>query len=40
VRVLENIANEDVLGEVRRKVTALADRFPLYAWKLTAAASR
>jgi glycine hydroxymethyltransferase len=40
VRVLENIANEDVLGEVRRKVTALADRFPLYAWRLAATANR
>jgi len=37
VRVLENIASEDALGEVRRRVTALADRFPLYAWKLAAA---
>jgi glycine hydroxymethyltransferase len=37
VRVLENIANEDVLDEVRRKVTVLTDRFPLYAWKLATA---
>jgi glycine hydroxymethyltransferase len=40
VRVLENIASEDVLDEVRRKVTTLTDRFPLYAWKLATAASR
>jgi glycine hydroxymethyltransferase len=33
-RVLENIQNEDVLADVRRKVEALTDRFPLYAWKL------
>ncbi|HLX43529.1 MAG TPA: serine hydroxymethyltransferase, partial [Bryobacteraceae bacterium] len=40
VRVLENVASEDTLAEVRRQVTALTDRFPLYAWKLAAAASR
>jgi glycine hydroxymethyltransferase len=40
VRVLENISNEDVLAEVRRKVAGLTERFPLYAWKLTAAAIR
>jgi glycine hydroxymethyltransferase len=39
-RVLENIASEDVLAEVRRKVGALTDRFPLYAWKLSAALAR
>jgi glycine hydroxymethyltransferase len=39
VQVLENIANEDVLADVRRKVATLTDRFPLYAWKLAAAAS-
>jgi len=39
-RVLENISNEDVLAEVRRSVTALTERFPLYAWKLAAAATR
>ncbi len=39
-RVLENIADENVLAEVRRKVGALTDRFPLYAWKLAAAAVR
>ncbi len=40
VRVLENVVSEDTLAEVRRQVTALTDRFPLYAWKLAAAASR
>jgi glycine hydroxymethyltransferase len=39
-RVLENIASEEILAEVRRRVAALTDRFPLYAWKLTAAAVR
>jgi glycine hydroxymethyltransferase len=39
-RVLENISNEDVLAEVRRGVGVLTGRFPLYAWKLAAAASR
>ena len=39
-RVLENVANEDVLAEVRRRVGVLTDRYPLYAWKLSAAASR
>src|SRR5579884_166102 len=33
VRVLENISNEAALAEVRRKVAALTERFPLYAWK-------
>jgi glycine hydroxymethyltransferase len=36
-RVLENVASEDVLAEVRRRVGALTDRFPLYPWKLAAA---
>ena len=40
VRVLENITSEDVLAEVRRKVGTLTDRFPLYAWRMAAAASR
>jgi glycine hydroxymethyltransferase len=40
VRVLENISSEDVLAEVRRKVAALTDKFPLYAWKLAASAAR
>ncbi len=39
-RVLENVSSESVLAEVRRKVGVLTDRFPLYAWKLSAAASR
>jgi glycine hydroxymethyltransferase len=39
-RVLENISNETVLAEVRRRVGALTSRFPLYAWKLAAAATR
>ena len=39
-RVLENVASEDVLAEVRRRVGVLTDRFPLYAWKLSAAAAR
>ncbi len=32
--VLHNIANENVIGEVRQKVGALVARFPLYRWKL------
>ncbi len=39
-RVLENIENEDVLAEVRRKVSVLTEKFPLYAWKLSATAGR
>ena len=39
-RVLENIADENVHAEVRRRVAALTQQFPLYAWKLTAAAVR
>lgn len=38
-RVIENISNEDVLADVRRKVGALTERFPLYAWKLGAVAA-
>ena len=38
-RVLENIASETVHAEVRRKVSALTERFPLYPWKLAAAAA-
>jgi glycine hydroxymethyltransferase len=37
-RVLENISSDEVSAEVRRKVTALTDRLPLYTWKLSAAA--
>jgi glycine hydroxymethyltransferase len=36
-RVLENVSNETVLAEVRRSVSVLTERFPLYAWKLAAA---
>ena len=39
-RVLENVADENVLAEVRRRVAALTDRFPLYSWKLTPAVAR
>jgi glycine hydroxymethyltransferase len=39
-RVLENIADATVQAEVRRGVAALTEEFPLYAWKLTAAATR
>ena len=31
--VLSNIASEDTIADVRRKVEALTARFPLYAWK-------
>ena len=40
VRVLENVSSEKVQTEVRRRVTALTERFPLYAWKLSAATVR
>ena len=35
-RVLENVAREEVQAEVRERVRALAARFPLYPWKLSA----
>jgi glycine hydroxymethyltransferase len=38
-RVLENIASETAHAEVRRRVSALTGRFPLYAWKLAAEAA-
>jgi glycine hydroxymethyltransferase len=38
--VLENVADESVQAEVRRRVAALTDRFPLYSWKLTQAVAR
>jgi glycine hydroxymethyltransferase len=38
--VLENIASEDALAGVRRRVGALTERFPLYAWKLATTAAR
>ena len=40
VRVLENISSEEVNAEVRRRVNVLTERFPLYAWKMNAAAVR
>ena len=39
-RILENIADDRVQDEVRRGVRALTEEFPLYAWKLTATATR
>ena len=40
VRVLENVSSEEVQADVRRRVAALTEKFPLYAWKLNAAAVR
>jgi glycine hydroxymethyltransferase len=34
-QVLDDISSESVLAGVRRKVGALTERFPLYAWKLS-----
>ncbi|HEX5432172.1 MAG TPA: serine hydroxymethyltransferase [Bryobacteraceae bacterium] len=34
VQVLDRISSDAAIGEVRRKVAALTERFPLYAWKL------
>ncbi|MBI1787739.1 MAG: serine hydroxymethyltransferase [Acidobacteria bacterium] len=34
--VLSNIGNEEVASRVRRQVAVLAEKFPLYAWKLDA----
>jgi glycine hydroxymethyltransferase len=39
-RVLDGVSNPAVQAEVRRKVAALSGRFPLYSWKLPAAAAR
>jgi glycine hydroxymethyltransferase len=39
-RVLENVADEGVQAEVRRRVAELTERFPLYSWKLTPAVAR
>jgi glycine hydroxymethyltransferase len=39
-RVLENVSDETVQAEVRRRVSALTGEFPLYAWRLAAAAAR
>jgi glycine hydroxymethyltransferase len=35
--VLDNIASPDTFAAVRRRVTTLAERFPLYGWKLAGA---
>jgi len=35
--VLNDISSPDVLAAVRRRVTSLAERFPLYGWKLARA---
>jgi glycine hydroxymethyltransferase len=35
--VLENISSADTFASVRRRVTTLAERFPLYGWKLAGA---
>ena len=32
--VLDNISSQDMFTSVRRRVTTLAERFPLYGWKL------
>jgi glycine hydroxymethyltransferase len=39
-RVLENVSDENVQTEVRRRVSVLTERYPLYPWKLAAAATR
>jgi glycine hydroxymethyltransferase len=39
-RILDNIASDQVAAEVRSHVTQLANRFPLYAWRLAASAVR
>src|SRR5579862_3441230 len=38
-RVLENITNEEVIAGVRRSVSELAERFPLYPWRLSRASA-
>lgn len=38
-QTLNNIADEQNLAQVRQKVTALTDRFPLYSWRLATAAA-
>ena len=35
--VLANISSQETLASVRRRVTTLTDRFPLYGWKLARA---
>jgi glycine hydroxymethyltransferase len=37
---LENRGSEEALTQVRRRVAALTDRFPLYSWRLSAASVR
>jgi glycine/serine hydroxymethyltransferase len=37
--VLENPADETTLASVRRRVSGLTERFPLYAWKMASAAA-
>jgi glycine hydroxymethyltransferase len=39
-RVLEDIQSEDNIAVVRRRVHTLAERFPLYSWKLAPAGVR
>mgnify|MGYP001116764303 CR=1 FL=1 len=39
-QVLERPDSEEVRASVRRRVAGLVERFPLYAWKLAAAAAR
>src|SRR5579884_2926155 len=38
--VLENIASDEVIASVRRRVGALTEAFPLYAWKMERAGAR
>jgi len=37
--VLSNLGSEEKLAGVRQRVASLADRFPLYGWKLSAVAT-
>ncbi len=37
--VLGNLSSDDAIGSVRRRVSALTERFPLYPWKLQTAAA-
>ena len=38
--VLHNIDSEESIAAVRARVAALTERFPLYGWKLNAAAEQ
>ncbi len=38
--VLNELGSEEVKAEVRRRVAALTDKYPLYAWKLAPSAAR